>query len=106
MRTDKYIVTQTKANEDSMEYLAHLPGKDVRERVLYLDDEVIDGAFYVATSWFWKATPPGPQAHAHEFPEVLAFFGTSTPAASSTPISWARTSFTSFCNSRTGAWIT
>jgi hypothetical protein len=27
-----------------------MPEKDVRERVLYLDDEVIKGAFYVATA--------------------------------------------------------
>lgn len=77
MRTDQYIVTRTKENEETVEFLSHLPGKDVRERVLYLDDEVIKGAFYVATSWFWKATGPGPQAHVHDFDEVLAFFGTN-----------------------------
>lgn len=79
MRTDKYIVTQTKANEGPVPFLAtaHLPTKDVRERVLYLDDEVIKGAFYVATTWFWQATGPGPQAHVHDFAEVLGFFGTN-----------------------------
>jgi len=79
VRTDKYIVTRTKENEGDIPFLAssHMPAKDVRERVLYLDDEVIKGAFYVATSWFWKATGPGPQAHAHDFPEVLGFFGTN-----------------------------
>jgi hypothetical protein len=58
-------------------FLDHQIPKDIRERVLYLDDEVIKGAFYVATSWFWKATPPGPKAHVHDFAEVLAFFGTN-----------------------------
>ena len=77
MRTDKYIVTQAKPDEGTTEYLAHLPGRDVRERVLYLDNDMVDGAFYVATSWFWKATGPGPQAHVHDFDEVLAFFGTN-----------------------------
>jgi hypothetical protein len=79
MRTDKYIVTTTKADEAATPYLSisHTPGKDIRERVLYLDEEVVKGAFYVATSWFWKATPPGPEAHVHDFPEVLGFFGTN-----------------------------
>ncbi len=79
MRTDKYIITQTKPNEGPVLFLAkaHVPTKDVRERVLYLDDEVIKGAFYMATTWFWKATGPGPEAHAHDFPEVLGFFGTN-----------------------------
>lgn len=79
MRTDKYIITETKPNEGAVPFLAqaHVPTKDVRERVLYLDDEVIKGAFYVATTWFWKATGPGPQAHVHDFPEVLGFFGTN-----------------------------
>lgn len=77
MRTDKYIVTRAKENEETTEFLAHLPGNDVRQRALYLDDEVIKGAFYVATSWFWKATGPGPEAHVHDFDEVLAFFGTN-----------------------------
>jgi hypothetical protein len=77
MRTDKYIVTQAKPDEGTTDYLSHLPGQDVRERVLYLDNAVVDGAFYVATSWFWKATGPGPQAHVHDFDEVLAFFGTN-----------------------------
>jgi hypothetical protein len=77
MKTDKYIITRAKPNEGDVPFLPHLPAKDVRERVLYLDDEVIKGAFYVATSWFWKATPLGPQAHVHDFDEVLAFFGTN-----------------------------
>jgi hypothetical protein len=77
MRTDQYIVTRPKANEGDVPFLDHQIPKDIRERVLYLDDEVIKGAFYVATAWFWKATPPGPQAHVHDFAEVLAFFGTN-----------------------------
>lgn len=77
MRTDTYIITKPKTNEGAVPFLDHQIPKDIRERVLYLDDEVTKGAFYVATSWFWKATPPGPKAHVHEFDEVLAFFGTN-----------------------------
>jgi hypothetical protein len=79
MRTDKYIVIQAKPGEGDIPFVAqeNLPAKDVMERVIDLDSGVIKGAFYVDTAWFWKATPPGPQTHAHPFPEVLGFFGTN-----------------------------
>ena len=76
MKTDKYIVTRPKQNEIA-EFVPNMPPPDVRKRVLYLDSEVVEGAFYCATTWFFKETGPGPQAHRHEFPEVLAFFGTN-----------------------------
>jgi hypothetical protein len=72
----KYIVTKPKPNE-AAEFVERMPPTDVRKRVLYLDDEVVKGAFYVATTWFWKATDMGPQPHAHDFDEVLGFFGTN-----------------------------
>lgn len=77
MKYDKYIITKKKTNEAPVGFLPHVPKTNVRQRVLYLDNEVIKGAFYVATSWFWKGTGPGPQAHTHEFDEVLGFFGTN-----------------------------
>ncbi len=82
MRTDKYIVTETKPDEGDVPYLAmaHAARPDFRQRVLYLDDEVVKGAFYIATSWFFKSSGgAGPEAHSHDFPEVLGFFG-SNPA--------------------------
>ncbi|MFC1920170.1 hypothetical protein ACFLYQ_00415 [Chloroflexota bacterium] len=76
MKTDKYIVLNPKPNEVA-EFTPNMPPPDIRKRVLYLDNEVVEGAFYVATTWFFKATGSGPQAHSHDFPEVLAFFGTN-----------------------------
>lgn len=72
----KYIVTEPKRNEMA-EFVEEMPPDTVRKRVLYLDDEVVEGAFYVASSWFFKETGPGPQAHVHDFDEVLAFYGTN-----------------------------
>ena len=48
---------------------------------MFLDDEVIEGAFYVETAW---SAPRGPEeeprtvaeAHTHDYDEVLAMFGT------------------------------
>jgi hypothetical protein len=75
MRTDKYIVTQTKA--PGFMFVEQPPAKDVMEQVMFLDDEAVKGAFYVEVAWFRKATPPGPQAHVHDYDEVLGFFGTN-----------------------------
>ena len=77
MKYEKYIVTEPKPNETT-EFVENMPPPDVRQRVLYLDDEVVKGAFYVATTWFWKETGlKVVQPHSHDFDEVLAFFGTN-----------------------------
>ena len=54
-----------------------MPPEDVRKRVLYLDDEVVKGAFYMATTWFFKAAEQYVDAHTHDFDEVIAFYGTN-----------------------------
>jgi hypothetical protein len=50
-------------------------------RVLWLDSEVVPGAFYVETVWEYpRGSNYVPQvstkAHSHNFDEVLCFFGT------------------------------
>lgn len=72
-----YIVTRPKPNENRTVFDANLPPPESRTRAIYLDNEVVKGAFYVATSWFWKPTDKGPDPHTHEFDEVLGFFGTN-----------------------------
>jgi hypothetical protein len=73
----QYIVTRPKPDETRTAFDANLPPPESRTRAIYLDGEVVKGAFYVATSWFWKPTDKGPNPHAHEFDEVLGFFGTN-----------------------------
>jgi hypothetical protein len=75
MRTDKYIITETK--ERPLTFVNVPPPKGTMEFVACLDDDIIKGAFFLETSWFRKATPPGPQEHVHDFDEVLGFFGTN-----------------------------
>ena len=46
--------------------------------MVYLDDDVLKGAFYVECVWFWKGTEkPEVEAHTHPFDEVITFFGTN-----------------------------
>ena len=75
----KFIITGAKADlklasyrRDAGEIAA---GKHTR--LLYLDDEVIKGAFYVECVWYWHGSEqPIVGAHTHAFDEVIAFLGT------------------------------
>ena len=57
--------------------------KERGHRIVYLDGEVFPGAdFYCEALWFWPREvnpdePPGVPAHAHQFDEVIAFYGTN-----------------------------
>jgi len=64
------------------------------EHVIWMDGEVIPGAFYAECTWQWPSTwkdqrprmitPeeakkfPGIQPHTHPFTEILTYFGTNT----------------------------
>ena len=64
------------------------------EHVIWMDGEVIPGAFYTECTWMWPPTMkdqrprvitpeeakkhPGIAPHTHEFPEILTMFGTNT----------------------------
>ncbi len=74
----KYIVTKPKENITVPKWGGNLSA-ETSTRVMYLDSEVIPGAFYVECVWFWptdKEDKASPEPHTHEFDEVLGFFGT------------------------------
>lgn len=76
----KYIITETKLDLKLPSYRrrpAEAPA-DMETRLVYLDDDVIKGAFYVECVWFWKgADLVKVEAHTHDFDEVITFFGTN-----------------------------
>ena len=75
----KYIVTQPKQNIVVPSWGGSL-SPETSTRVMYLDSEVIEGAFYVECVWFWptdKEDKGSPAPHTHDYDEVLAFFGTN-----------------------------
>ena len=58
-------------------------GKGKGGRLLYMDNEVVPGSFYVETAWslpMGKDAPPRTvaKAHSHPYDEVLGMFGTDT----------------------------
>jgi len=76
----KYIITRAKSDLRARSYR-----RDAAEiaagnhtRLLYLDDEVIKGAFYVECVWYWKGSEqPIVEAHTHAFDEAITFLGTN-----------------------------
>lgn len=75
MKYDKYIITSPKPNFWT-EPGAKKDGPDVIHPTVYMDDDVLAGAFYVECNWFWKDNKHSPPVHTHDFDEVLAFIGT------------------------------
>jgi mannose-6-phosphate isomerase-like protein (cupin superfamily) len=70
----KYILTDLKLPEDAQERAAEYSERATR--ILWLEDWVMKGAPSIITSWYWKATETeGTPSHAHDFDEVLGFFG-------------------------------
>jgi hypothetical protein len=70
----KYIITELKPDIS--------PGGEDHLKLIYLDNEVIEGAFYVECVWIWPGlksypTKSGAKAHTHDFDEVITFFGTN-----------------------------
>ena len=66
----KYIITEQKQAARKIP----IPST----QLLYLDEDVIKGAFYAECVWFWKGGEQHlVEAHTHSFDEIIAFFGTS-----------------------------
>ena len=78
----KYIISNDSGrpqhdSRENEEFTAALP--DISVRLAYLDDKVVNGSFYAECMWFHTATDAIVEPHAHDFDEILAFFG-SNPA--------------------------
>lgn len=74
----KYIVTELKSRVDLPVYRRDSLVSETDTTVLWLDDEVIKGAFYVECTWYWKGFDNDDvEAHTHDFDEVIGFFGSN-----------------------------
>ena len=73
---EKYIQTDLKLPQGAREWDEENRYDERATRILWLEDEILKGAFSVICSWYWKATEtPTEQAHTHDFDEVIGFFG-------------------------------
>ncbi len=96
---DKYICTTLKKrhmlpgpNPEERDKFAAEGVRIAMEHVLWIDDEVIPGAYYGESTWIWPSSYPNVITwdevmkrssddmpmfpHAHEFPELLSWWGT------------------------------
>ena len=77
----KYIITQEKAHMIRSDWDKDKGKSDSMIHLLSLDNEVLKGAFYLECAWFVKGSDkPSPEAHIHDFDEVIAFFGNNPEA--------------------------
>ncbi|MCK4273827.1 MAG: hypothetical protein KAW90_02960 [Dehalococcoidales bacterium] len=85
----KYIISELKQPKVEAEWTPPIlaAGKNKGGRVLYLDNDVVKGAFYMECVWVLPqpaGTVPGGEAdrrvgtepHTHDYDEVIAFIGT------------------------------
>jgi hypothetical protein len=51
--------------------------KKFAKRVLWIDDNVVPGAFQMNTAWYCSVPPRDPlfEEHVHEYDELIGFFG-------------------------------
>ena len=71
---EKYILTDLKLPE-KVQYREEEYSKRAT-RILWLEDEIMEGASSVIISWYWKATEKeGSPSHVHDFDEIVGFIG-------------------------------
>ncbi len=73
---EKYILTDLKLPQGAREWDEENQYDERATRILWLEDEILKGAFSVICSWYWKATEKeGSPSHVHDFDEVVGFLG-------------------------------
>lgn len=69
----KYVVTELKAPAFRPEFIAEY--KTFAKRVLWMDKNVVPGAFQMNVSWYCKPKNHAPVPHVHDVDEIIGFFG-------------------------------
>ncbi len=68
----KYIVTELKTPAFTPEAIAAY--NKFARRILWLDENVVEGAFQLNASWYLHPASPLPVQHVHDADEIIAFF--------------------------------
>ncbi|MFP3974781.1 MAG: hypothetical protein ACLFVK_00980 [Dehalococcoidia bacterium] len=75
----KYIVTELQMPESKQRIDATY--SQYARRILWLDNNVIEGAFHMNTAWYLKpSTTTESKAHTHDTDEIIGFFGSNPDA--------------------------
>jgi len=82
---DKQFVCTSLKESVRLKEQAVAADKRIMDHIIWMDNEVLPGAFYSEVVWFWpgrigpaeeQRQKPGLAQHTHAFDEVLAYFGT------------------------------
>ena len=84
LKTSKYIITDIKADklfpgEQPWEGKTASRKRAMPTHVMWLDGDVVPGAFYSESVWIWPGCASekhAAEAHTHDFVEAITFFGT------------------------------
>ena len=69
----KYVVTELKMPEEQQKIDAEY--SKYANRILWMDENVVEGAFHVNASWYLKAaTTLANEPHVHDTDEIIGFF--------------------------------
>jgi len=71
----RYIVTELKMPPSSPEAAARYA--EFATRILWMDSNVVEGAFQMNCSWYLRPTKGIPEPHSHEYDEIIGFFGSN-----------------------------
>jgi hypothetical protein len=70
----KYVVTELKMPEEKQKIAADYA--KYATRILWLDENVVEGAFHMNTAWYLKAAATLEDVpHVHDTDEIIGFFG-------------------------------
>jgi mannose-6-phosphate isomerase-like protein (cupin superfamily) len=69
----KYVVTELKTPDFPREFVESY--KKFATRILWMDANVVPGAFQMNCSWYLKPSTHGAEAHTHDVDEIIGFFG-------------------------------
>jgi mannose-6-phosphate isomerase-like protein (cupin superfamily) len=69
----QYVVTELKTPPFPAEAVARY--NTFAKRILWVDKNVVPGAFQMNCSWYLKRLEKGPPAHTHDVDEIIGFFG-------------------------------
>jgi len=73
-RYGKYIITELKIPEEKQKIAAAY--SKYATRILWMDENVVEGAFHMNTAWYLKATTTLESTpHVHDTDEIIGFFG-------------------------------
>jgi mannose-6-phosphate isomerase-like protein (cupin superfamily) len=69
----KYVVTELKTPDFPAEFVKKY--NEFATRILWMDKDVVPGAFQMNCSWYRKPLPHAGEPHQHDVDEILGFFG-------------------------------